>query len=358
MALLIGSAALATQARIRHCSLAQYALAAVDVSARRELLRDCEAVTAEERCAMKSVRWSTSRSISRRATTRGISDCVWCPTMILFRAIQSGKASVVLTTLKRLLTEGCSWCRVSISTLSHCCVRTGLELVLLGGAEFTLDGEPIDLANEWTYKGMMCSNVPNMVHTFGYINASWTLRADLIATWVCAYSIICVRPVRNGNPAYLEELAAVNEPSDFGSTIFPLVTCSDVMHRFPRQGDQMPWMNPQDYRKDRKMFRDDPIDDECTGVLRRQSCASSAALERGESMTLIRRCRKAVFTVPTVVKSIEVLLNPEDVGVDYIEDCQVCCRPIEFVLREAAGGWLEAEVRSDSNRVTQSRMFG
>ena len=46
-------------------------------------------------------------------------------------------------------------------------------------------------------------------------------------------------------------------------------------------------------------------------------------------------------------ESIEVLLNPEDVGVDYIEDCQVCCRPIEFRLREDAGGWLEAEVRSD-----------
>ena len=42
-----------------------------------------------------------------------------------------------------------------------------------------------------------------------------------------------------------------------------------------------------------------------------------------------------------------VLLNPEDVGLDYIEDCQVCCRPIEFHLREQAGGWLEAEVRSD-----------
>ena len=44
---------------------------------------------------------------------------------------------------------------------------------------------------------------------------------------------------------------------------------------------------------------------------------------------------------------IEVLLNPEDVGAEYIEDCQVCCRPIEFLLREDAGGWLEAEVRSD-----------
>ncbi|MDG2460213.1 MAG: CPXCG motif-containing cysteine-rich protein [Luminiphilus sp.] len=50
---------------------------------------------------------------------------------------------------------------------------------------------------------------------------------------------------------------------------------------------------------------------------------------------------------PYCGESIEVLLNPEDVGLEYIEDCQVCCRPIEFRLREAAAGWLQAEVRSD-----------
>ena len=43
---------------------------------------------------------------------------------------------------------------------------------------------------------------------------------------------------------------------------------------------------------------------------------------------------------PYCGESIEVLLNPEDVGAEYIEDCQVCCRPIEFLLREEAGGWL------------------
>ena len=50
---------------------------------------------------------------------------------------------------------------------------------------------------------------------------------------------------------------------------------------------------------------------------------------------------------PYCGESIEVLLNPEDVGAEYIEDCQVCCRPIEFFLRGDASGWLEAEVRSD-----------
>ena len=52
---------------------------------------------------------------------------------------------------------------------------------------------------------------------------------------------------------------------------------------------------------------------------------------------------------PYCGEGISVLLNPEDVGEHYIEDCQVCCRPIEFSLRETASGYLEAEVRSDSD---------
>ena len=51
--------------------------------------------------------------------------------------------------------------------------------------QFAVDGAPVDFAETWTYKGMMYSGVPNLVCTFGYINASWTLRADLTSEYVC-----------------------------------------------------------------------------------------------------------------------------------------------------------------------------
>jgi cation diffusion facilitator CzcD-associated flavoprotein CzcO len=152
---------------------------------------------------------------------------------------------------------------------------TGLELVMLGGAEFTLDGEAIDLANEWTYKGMMCSNIPNMVHTFGYINASWTLRADLIATWLCRLlNHMRTEGVKTATPRISEDLAATMSRR-FWIDDFSAGYMQRVMHRFPRQGDRMPWINPQDYRKDRKMFRDDPIAD---SALVFEPAASSAAV--------------------------------------------------------------------------------
>src|SRR5262249_57495320 len=62
---------------------------------------------------------------------------------------------------------------------------TGLNLVVLGEMQFVVDGAPVDFAQTWTYKGMMYSGVPNLVCTFGYINASWTLRADLTSEYVC-----------------------------------------------------------------------------------------------------------------------------------------------------------------------------
>ena len=150
-------------------------------------------------------------------------------------------------------------------------------MVLLGGAEFTLDGEAIDFANEWTYKGMMCSNIPNMVHTFGYINASWTLRADLIATWVCRLlNHMRTTGMTTATPRIAGELAD-SMSQRFWIDDFSSGYMQRMMHRFPKQGDQMPWMNPQNYRKDRKMFRDDPLQDDEL-VLERAGVVAEAAV--------------------------------------------------------------------------------
>ena len=63
--------------------------------------------------------------------------------------------------------------------------RPGLQLVTLGEMDFAVDGEPVDFSKTWTYKGFAYSDVPNLASSFGYINASWTLRADLICEYVC-----------------------------------------------------------------------------------------------------------------------------------------------------------------------------
>jgi len=138
---------------------------------------------------------------------------------------------------------------------------TGLNLLVLGGAEFSVDGEAVDFSKEWTYKGMMCSNVPNMIQTFGYINASWTLRADLIAHWTTR---VVNHLKATGNHQFTPRISAELDqsmPKRLWIDDFSAGYMQRVMHLFPKQGDQGPWVNPQNFRKDRQMFRDEPLED-------------------------------------------------------------------------------------------------
>ena len=179
----------------------------------------------------------------------------------LYRAIKSGKADVVTDHIEKITPSG-----IALKSGDHLeadviVCATGLELVILGGAEFTLDGQPIEFANEWTYKGMMCSNIPNMVQTFGYVNASWTLRADLIAGWVCRLlNHMGAHGYTSATPICPDALAA-SMPRRLWIEDFPAGYMKRALPRFPRQGNVEPWVNPQNYRRDRKMFRESPIED-------------------------------------------------------------------------------------------------
>jgi cation diffusion facilitator CzcD-associated flavoprotein CzcO len=179
----------------------------------------------------------------------------------LYAALRSGKAEVVTDHIERITESGITLKSGEELEADIIVCATGLELVILGGATFTVDGEAVDFANEWTYKGLMCSNVPNMVQTFGYINASWTLRADLTAEWVCrVLNHMSDNGFDTATPRCPEPLAAAM-PKRLWIDDFSAGYMQRVLPRFPKQGDRPPWINPQDYRRDRKLFRDDPLED-------------------------------------------------------------------------------------------------
>ena len=178
----------------------------------------------------------------------------------LLEAIRDGKASVVTDIIDRFTERGILLESGEELEADIIVTATGLELVILGEAEVQVDGEPIDFSNTWSYKGMMYSGVPNLITTFGYINASWTLRADLTAEYACRLlnhmrntgsvkAVPTLRPEDEGMPGrdWIEDFSAGY--------------MRRVMHLFPKQGDREPWINPQNYRRDRKMFRHAPIED-------------------------------------------------------------------------------------------------
>ena len=103
----------------------------------------------------------------------------------LFRAVREGRASVVTDRIATLTERGVTLTSGEELSADVLVTATGLSLLMLGGATLTVDGRPVDLSRAVVYKGAMLSGVPNLALTFGYVNASWTLKADLVAAYVC-----------------------------------------------------------------------------------------------------------------------------------------------------------------------------
>ncbi|MDE0191583.1 MAG: FAD-containing monooxygenase EthA, partial [Gammaproteobacteria bacterium] len=139
---------------------------------------------------------------------------------------------------------------------------TGLKLAVMGGVTFTVDGTRVNFPDTTIYKGMMFSDVPNLVQTFGYINASWTLRADLTARYVCRLlNRMAATGMRQCTPRLRQEDR--NMPRRAWIDDFSSGYMQRSMHLFPKQGDRHPWRHAQDYGVDKKLTRA-PVED---GVL-------------------------------------------------------------------------------------------
>lgn len=185
------------------------------------------------------------------------------PNADLFKSIKSGKTEMVTDHIERFTDKGILLKSGQELEADIIVTATGLTLEVLGGARFSKNAEPLEFADTWAYKGLMFSGVPNMVFTFGYINASWTLRADLIAEFFC-------RLINEMDRTGSKSCTPVLRDSDNGMPPRPFIDdfsagyMQRMMHRFPKQGDRAPWLNPQNYAGDRKLLRRDSLDD---GVL-------------------------------------------------------------------------------------------
>src|SRR5690606_31756248 len=103
----------------------------------------------------------------------------------LFKAVRSGKADVVTANIDRFTEHGIRLLNGDELAADIIVTATGLALRMGGKIAISLDGEPVDFSQRWFYRGCMFSNVPNFAVVFGYLNASWTLRADNNADYVC-----------------------------------------------------------------------------------------------------------------------------------------------------------------------------
>jgi cation diffusion facilitator CzcD-associated flavoprotein CzcO len=178
----------------------------------------------------------------------------------LFAAMKDGRVDVVTDHIDHFDATGIVLASGAHLDADVIVTATGLELVTLGEVAFDRDGEPIDFAETWTYKGFAYSDVPNLASVFGYINASWTLRADLISSYVCRLlNHLSQTGTRSATPRLRPSDAAM-APRPWIDEFTPTYM-TRAMERFPQQGDREPWLNPHDYRHDRRIFLKEPLED-------------------------------------------------------------------------------------------------
>jgi cation diffusion facilitator CzcD-associated flavoprotein CzcO len=180
----------------------------------------------------------------------------------LFQGIRSGKASVVTDEIARFTEKGILLKSGQELEADIIVTATGFHLNALGDIAFGIDGKPLDFSETVTYRGMMFTGVPNMAWVFGYFRASWTLRSDLVADFVCRLlNHMKVRQARHVEVAL--------RPQDKDMKLLPWIDTDNFnpgylmrgMHLLPRRGDKREWQHTQDYWREKNELPAIDLDD-------------------------------------------------------------------------------------------------
>lgn len=168
------------------------------------------------------------------------------PDSDLFASIRDEKASVVTDLIKSFNKDGIlveSGEQINADIIIS---ATGIEINMLNDINVSVDDEKVVPNAKLAYKGMMLSGVPNLAFTFGYVNASWTLRADLTCEYVCRLlNLMDKQKVSVCLPEEDSNAVVDDEYIDFTSGY--VQRALDIM---PKQGIKAPWRNYQNYLKD------------------------------------------------------------------------------------------------------------
>lgn len=175
----------------------------------------------------------------------------------LFRALKKGTASIATDEIETFTETGIRLASGEEIEADVIVTATGLNLLLLGGMELSVDGEEVVHSERVAYKGAMLSGVPNMVMALGYTNASWTLKCDLVSEYVCR---LLNHMDDNG---YERVTPREPDPTLEREPILDLKSgyVMRSINKLPKQGVRKPWRLYQNYPRDIGMFRRDPIED-------------------------------------------------------------------------------------------------
>jgi cation diffusion facilitator CzcD-associated flavoprotein CzcO len=163
-------------------------------------------------------------------------------------AIRAGNASVVTAEIESFTETGILLRSGKVLDADIIITATGFNLNVLGDIDFAIDGKPLVFSDTVTYRGMMFTGVPNMAWVFGYFRASWTLRADLVADFVC-------RLLNHMKQKGVRQVTPTLRPEDADMPLLDWIDPENFnpgymmrgMHLLPKRGDKPEWQHTQDY---------------------------------------------------------------------------------------------------------------
>jgi cation diffusion facilitator CzcD-associated flavoprotein CzcO len=174
-----------------------------------------------------------------------------------FAAIRAGNVSVVTDSIETFTEKGIKLRSGDELAADIIVTATGLIMKVMSGVELSVDSKPVDLARALIYKGTMYRDIPNLASAFGYVNASWTLKCELIAQYICRLLNYMDRHACTQCTPRLLDDAIAQEPM-MGLTSGYMQRARDTM---PRQSTRQPWKMHQNYLRDLLSLRLNTIHD-------------------------------------------------------------------------------------------------
>lgn len=206
----------------------------------------------------------------------------------LFKALRKGKAEIVTDEIERFCPDGIRLKSGALIEADIVVSATGLQLQMGGGAHLHVDGEAVPMSERMVYRGCMLEGVPNAAMIFGYTNASWTLKADLVSEYICRLLNHMRRKGLGAVQPRLQEATARTEDTVMGALSSGYVRRGK--DSLPKQGRQAPWTVPNDYFRDIPTLKLAPLADPALEFLP----AAGKAAAKGRSRQRLRAEAAAV----------------------------------------------------------------
>ena len=180
----------------------------------------------------------------------------------IFEGIKSGKASIVTDHIDKFTSDGILLKSGKELQADIILTATGFNMSVLGGINFSKDTSPIDFSKCVTYRGMMFTDMPNLLWVMGYFRASWTLRVDLLGDFTC-------RLLKHMDKKQVDEVSLTLRPEDKDMQLLPWIDTEEFnpsyilrsMHLLPKRGSNPEWQHTQDYWEEKEILPNIDLND-------------------------------------------------------------------------------------------------